>query len=54
MIAADAPPDALQLGIADLPELVLGHGNHPITLGDELAAVANKEAVVTGKCFQDL
>lgn len=54
MIVADAPPDALQLGIADLPELVLGHGNHPITLGDELAAVANKEAVVTRKCFQDL
>lgn len=54
LVAADAAPDALQLGVADLPELVLGHGHHPLALGDELAAVADKEAVVTGERLQDL
>lgn len=54
MVAADAAPDALQLGVADLPELVLGHGHHPLALGDKLAAVADKEAVVIGERLQDL
>lgn len=47
LIAADTPSDALQLGVTDLSELVLRHGNYSIVLGDELAAVANKEAVIT-------
>lgn len=54
LVAADAAPDALQLGVADLPELVLGHGHHALALRDELAAVADKEAVVTGERLQDL
>lgn len=54
LIAADSPSDALQLSITDLPELVLRHGNHPVALGDELAAVTNKEAVISRKCLQDL
>lgn len=54
LVAADATPDALQLCVADLPELVLGHGHHPLALGNELAAVADEEAVVTGERLQDL
>lgn len=54
LVAADAAPDALQLCVADLPELELGHGHHPLALRDELAAVADKEAVVTGERLQDL
>lgn len=54
LIAADAPSDTLQLGVTDLSELVLRHGNHSVALGDELAAVTHKEAVIGRKCFQDL
>lgn len=54
LIALDSESNALQLGVTDLSELVLRHGNHPIVLGDELAAVTNKEAVITRKCLQDL
>lgn len=53
-IAADSTFDTLQLGVADLSELVLWHGDDSIALGDELAAVANKAAVVTRKRLQDL
>lgn len=34
LIAADAPANTLQLGIADLPELVLRHCYNSIALGD--------------------
>lgn len=54
LIAADAPPDTLQLGVTDLSELVLRHGNYSVVLRDELAAVMNKETVITRKCVQDL
>lgn len=54
LIAVDAPSDALQLGITDMSELVLGHGNYSVALGDELAAVMNKEPVITRKCLKDL
>lgn len=54
LIAADTPSNALQLGVTDLSELVLRHGNYSVALGDELAAVTNKEAVIARKCLQDL
>jgi len=54
LIAADPPSDTLQLGVTDLPELILRHGNDSVTLGDELAAVTNKEAVIARECLQDL
>lgn len=54
LIVSYTPLDALKLGIADLPELELRHGNYSVALGDELAAVTNKEAVVTRKGLQDL
>lgn len=54
LIAADAPANTLQLGVADLPELVLRHRDDSVALGDQLAAVANKEAVVARKRLQDL
>lgn len=54
LIAPDTPSDALELGVTDLSELVLRHGYNWVALGDELAAVTHKEAVVTRKCLQDL
>ena len=54
LVVADASSDALQLGVADVPELKLGHGDHPVTLGDQLAAVPHKVAVVFGEGLQDL
>lgn len=54
LIAADPPFDTLQLGVADLSKLVLWHGNDSVALGDELAAIMDKEAVVPGECLQDL
>lgn len=54
LIAADAPANTLQLGIANLPEIVLWHCYNSFTLGDQLAAVPNKEAVISRECFQDL
>ena len=54
LIAADPPFDALQLGVTDLSELELWHGNDSVALGDELAAVTYEEAVVTRKRLQDL
>lgn len=54
LIAADAPANTLQLGVADLPELVLWHRYNSVTLRDQLAAVPNKEAVISWKCLQDL
>lgn len=47
LIAADAPSNTLQLGVADLPELVLRHRYNSVTLRDQLAAVPNKEAVIS-------
>lgn len=47
LIAADAPANTLQLGVADLPELVLWHRYNSVTLRDQLAAVSNKEAVIS-------
>ncbi|TNN74577.1 hypothetical protein EYF80_015124 [Liparis tanakae] len=38
----------------DLPELKLRHGHDSVALGDELAAVTNKEAVVAREGLQDL
>lgn len=54
LIAADAPSNAVQLAVADLPELVLRHRYDALTLGDQLTAVPDKEAVVSGKRLQDL
>lgn len=54
LIAADTTFDALQFGVADLSELVLRHGNDSVALGDEMAAVTYKEAVVTRERLQDL
>lgn len=54
LIAADTPPDILQLGVADLSELVLRHGNDSVVLVDELAAVMNEAAVIARKRLQDL
>lgn len=54
LIAADTPPDTLQLGVADLSELVLRHGNDSVVLGDELAAVMNEAVVIARKRLQDL
>lgn len=54
VVAADAPSDTFQFAVADLSELVLRHGNDSVTLGDELTAVANKEAVVARERLQDL
>ena len=46
--------DAAQLGLTDVPELVLGHGDHALTLGHQLAAVTHKLAVLSRKGLQDL
>lgn len=54
LVACDAPSDALQLGVTDLSELVLRHGNHAVALGDELAAVPYKETVIAAERLQDL
>lgn len=54
LVAADAPPDTVQLGVTDLSELELRHRDNSVALGDELAAVTNKEAVIARECLQDL
>lgn len=54
LIAADTTFDALQLGVTDLSELVLWHSNDSVALGDEVAAIAYKEAVITRKRLEDL
>lgn len=54
LIAADTPPDTLHLGLADLSELVLRHGNDSVARGDELAAVMNEAVVIARKRLQDL
>lgn len=54
LVAVDTPSDTLQLGLTDMSELELRHGNYSVALGDELAAVMNKEPVITRKCLKDL
>lgn len=47
LIAADAPSNTLQLGVADLPKLQLWHCFYSVTLRDQLTAVLNKEAIIS-------
>ena len=54
LVVGDAALQALQLGVADLPELVLRHGDHALALGDQRAAVAHEAAVVAAERLQDL
>lgn len=54
LVAGDASLDAFQLGVADVAELVLWHGDHAFALGDEPTTVLHKMAVVTGERLQDL
>lgn len=54
LVAADAPSNTLQLGVADLPKLQLRHRFHSVTLRDQLTAVANKEAIISWERLQDL
>jgi len=54
LVLGDAALQALQLGVADLTELELRHGDHALALRDQQIAVAHKMAVGTGERLQDL
>lgn len=54
LVLGDAALQALQLGVADLTELELRHGDHALALRDQLTAVAHKMAVGAGERLQDL
>lgn len=54
LVAGDSLADALQLGVTDVVELVVGHGDDSAAHGHEPPTVLHEEAVVLGKGLKDL
>lgn len=54
LVAGDPLANALQLGVTDVMELVVGHGDNGTAHGHEPPTVLHEEAVVRGKGLKDL
>lgn len=54
LVAGDPLADALQLGVTDVMELVVGHGDNGTAHGHEPPTVLHEDAVVCSKGLKDL
>lgn len=54
LVAGDPLADALQLGVTDVMELVVGHGDNGTAHGHEPPTVLHEDAVVHSKGLKDL
>lgn len=54
LVAGDPLADALQLGVTDVMELKVGHGDNGTTHGHEPPAVLHEDAVICSKGLEDL
>lgn len=54
LVAGDPLADALQLGVTDVMELVVGHGDNGAAHGHEPPTVLHEDAVVRSKGRKDL
>lgn len=54
LVAVDPLADAAQLGVADVVELVVGHGDNGATHGHEPPTVLHEDTVIGSKGLKDL
>lgn len=54
LVAGDSLADALQLGVTDVMELIMGHGDNATTHGHEPPTVLHKDVVICSKGLKDL
>lgn len=54
LVAGDPLANALQLGVTDVAELVVGHGLDVVVQGHEPPTVLHKDTVIGSKGLEDL
>lgn len=54
LVAVDPLADAAQLGVTDVVELIVGHGDNAATHGHEPPTVLHEDTVVGSKGLKDL